>query len=121
MKYYIILPHTDSRVTFDDENPATEDICVTLVDGEIISDEDDNEFDDERLDVTAVDEAMGEMVARHDLSDPTQRECLRMVLTRTKETAEAKIADHTSMLTLAEKYLSVIPAPDKKRKLRSVR
>jgi hypothetical protein len=59
--------------------------------------------------------AMSEVVARHDLNDPEQRECLKQVFTNTAETARTKIEDHTAMLGLAEKYLNTIAAHEKKR------
>jgi hypothetical protein len=90
MCVYHIWIDEDRRISITDENPETEGMCVTLVDGEIITDE--NEDDSERLDVEAMDAAMGAVIAKHDLNDPEQRVYLRQTFEDTKSHAEAKIA-----------------------------
>src|SRR5262249_51039975 len=85
----------------------------------LLNDEDDVE--DERLDVEAMDAAMSETIARYDLSDPDQRAYLRQTFEQTKTHAEAKIADHTAMLTLSEKYLEIVTKAGKKPQRRHLR
>ena len=116
MRYHIFCAD-DVRITVDDEKEETEGLCVTLVDGEILWDEDDEEFDHERLDVPAMDATFAAFVAKHDLSDPDQRMHLRRTFENTKAHAEAKVADHSSMRDLSEKYLEIIAKAEKKRHL----
>jgi hypothetical protein len=114
MIYHIWITD-DSRISIDDESPDTEGLCVTLHNGELYHG-DDLEFEDDRLNVEAMDAAMAETLAQHDLSDPDQRAHVTTVFERTKKTAEEKIADHTSMLKLSEKYLQQIASANPKRR-----
>jgi hypothetical protein len=108
MKYHIWTDE-ETRITVDDENERTDGRCVTLVDGQILSDDDEVDGEeDERLDVEAMDAAMAETVARYDLSNPDARAYLLDTFGQTREHARAKVEDHGAMLKLSQKYIDVV-------------